>query len=363
MAVERKTALVVCPGRGTYNKPELGSIGGSIEGSTSASKSAKFGDNSRILTDVMHQIDDVRNQLGLPTVSELDQAPLFKTSLHQKPENAAALIYAGGYLDYLAIDASRFDVVGITGNSMGWYTAMASAACWDIETSTKLVTNMAQLTAGGEGAQFIYPIVDADWRPHQGYIDAVNAQLTRFPGELKMSIRYGGYAVLAGSEEACTEAVKALPRVDDRFPMILPGHAAFHTHFMNQASEQALELWPSAAFRAPQVPLIDGRGHIWSPHVVNQTALQQYTLGHQVTQTYDFSKAIQTAVKEFVPDHIILLGPGAGLGGAVAQALIEMNWQGLNSKAEFTARQQTQAPYVLAMGLPEQRALVTGSQT
>ncbi|GAB3295671.1 malonyl CoA-ACP transacylase [Pseudidiomarina andamanensis] len=352
MAAERKTALVVCPGRGTYNKPELGSISGSI--------SPKIGGDMPNLNDILRQIDDVRVQLGQPTVTELDQAPLFKTSLHQKPENAAALIYAGGYLDYLAIDDTRFDVVGITGNSMGWYTAMASAGCWDIETSTRLVTNMAQLTAGGEGAQFIYPIVDADWRPHQGYIDAVNEQLTRFPGELNMSIRYGGYAVLAGSEEACTEAVRALPRVDDRFPMILPGHAAFHTHFMNDASLQALDLWPQAAFRAPLVPLIDGRGHIWSPHVVDKAALHQYTLGHQVTQTYDFTRAIQTAVKEFAPDHIILLGPGAGLGGAVAQALIEMNWQGLNSKAEFAARQQADTPYVLSMGLPEQRVLVTG---
>ncbi|RUO59107.1 malonyl CoA-ACP transacylase [Pseudidiomarina marina] len=356
MATERKTALIVCPGRGTYNKPELGSIVGSI----SASPSTKIGDNKANLTDVLHQIDAVRDQLGQPTVTALDQAPLFKTSLHQKPENAAALIYAGGYLDYLSIDHERFEVVGITGNSMGWYTAVASAGCWDIDTSTRLVTNMAQLTAGGEGAQFIYPIVDSDWRPHQGYIDAVNEQLARFPDELKMSIRYGGYAVLAGSEQACTEAVKSLPRVDDRFPMILPGHAAFHTHFMNDASQQALDLWPQAAFRAPQVPLIDGRGHIWSPHVVDKAALHQYTLGHQVTQTYDFTRAIQTAVKEFAPDHIILLGPGAGLGGAVAQALIEMNWQGLNSKAEFAARQQADTPYVLSMGLPEQRALVTG---
>ena len=348
MATERKTALVVCPGRGTYNKPELGSI------------SANIGENKPNLTNVLQQIDAVRNQLGQPTVTELDQAPLFKTSLHQKPENAAALIYAGGYLDYLAIDDARFEVVGITGNSMGWYTAMASAGCWDIETSTGLVTSMAQLTAGGEGAQFIYPIVDADWRPHQGYIDAVNEQLSRFAGDLKMSIRYGGYAVLAGSEAACSEAVRALPRVDDRFPMILPGHAAFHTHFMHDASQQALDLWPPAAFRPPQVPLIDGRGHIWSPHVVDKSALQRYTLGHQVTQTYDFTCAIQTAVKEFAPDHIILLGPGAGLGGAVAQALIEMNWQGLNSKAEFAARQQADTPYVLSMGLPEQRALVTG---
>lgn len=347
MTADRKTALVVCPGRGTYNKPELGSI------------SSNIGDNNQLSANILQEIDGIRDELGLPTVTELDQAPLFKTSLHQKPENAAALIYAGGYLDYLAIDREQYDVVGITGNSMGWYTAMACAGCWDVDTSTRLVTNMAQLTAGGEGAQFIYPVVDNEWRPSAELKAAIDAQLARFPGDLVMSIQYGGYAVLAGSTEACNAAVAALPRVDDRFPMILPGHAAFHTHFMNAASEQALSVWPAAAFKAPQTTLVDGRGHIWSPHVVDSKALQQYTLGHQVTQTYDFSRAIQVAVKELAPDTIILLGPGAGLGGAVAQALIDIGWQGLASKSDFVARQQTDTPYVLAMGLHEQRTLVT----
>lgn len=354
MTTARKTALVVCPGRGTYNKPELGSIYKNIK---------EIDDKSADLHGVLQNIDDVRENLGVTSVSALDQAPMFKSSVHQLPDNAAALIYAGGYLDYLAIDTAQYDVVGITGNSMGWYTAMACAASWDIETSTRLVTSMAQLTAGGAGAQFIYPVVDDQWRPCPQKQAAVEAQLERFAGELMLSIQYGGYAVLAGSEAACKDAVAALPRVDDRFPMILPGHAAFHTHFMQGASEQALAQWPDAVFKAPRTPLIDGRGHIWSAHVTNHSALKNYTIGHQVTETYNFSRAVQTAVKEFAPDHIILLGPGAGLGGAVAQALIAIQWQGLRNKDDFMARQQSAAPYVLAMGLPEQRALVTSSQT
>ncbi|PWW10466.1 MULTISPECIES: malonyl CoA-ACP transacylase [Pseudidiomarina] len=345
MTSSRKTAVVVCPGRGTYNKPELGSISNALPAA---------------LQSTLAQIDHTRTELNLATVSELDQAPLFKSSLHQRPEHAAALIYAGGYLDYQALNTDKFEVVAITGNSMGWYTAMACAESWNINTSTRLVTRMAQLTAGGAGAQFIYPVVDEQWRPCAAKQAAVAQQLERFAGDLKMSIKYGGYAVLAGSEAACSAAMAALPRLDERFPMLLPGHAAFHTHFMQQASQQALAEWPAAAFHAPQTPLIDGRGQIWPAHVTHQAALQQYTLGHQVTETYDFSKVIQTAAKEFAPDHFILLGPGAGLGGAVAQALIEINWQGLDSKAEFSARQQVSLPYVLSMGLPEQRALVTG---
>lgn len=348
MTSVRKTALVVCPGRGTYNRPELGSILGNLN------------TNQPELQEVLASIDATRASLSQATVTELDQAPHYKSALHQHAINAAALIYAGGYLDYLAIDQERFEVVAITGNSMGWYTTMACAGCWDVPTTTRLVSSMAELTAAGAGAQFIYPLVDSEWRPHPGYQAAVEEQLERYTGDLHMSIHYGGYAVLAGTTEACQAAVAALPKVDDRFPMVLPGHAAFHTNMMADAAVTAQQLWPAHLFQAPAVPLIDGRGHIWSPHVVDQAALQQYTLDHQVTQTYHFTRAIQVAVKEFAPDHIILLGPGAGLGGAVAQALIAMDWQGLTDKTTFTERQQAALPYLLSMGIPAQRTLVTG---
>ncbi|WP_258807986.1 malonyl CoA-ACP transacylase [Pseudidiomarina sp. CB1] len=351
----KKTALVICPGRGTYNKPELGSISANI-----AASSPKIKEH---LQEVLTRIDQEREQLGLATVSELDQAKLFKTSLHQKPEHAAALIYTAGYLDFLSIDREQYDVVALAGNSMGWYTAMACAEAWSVSTSTRLVTSMAQLTAGGAGAQFIYPIVDADWRPDHQRIALVEAQLAKHQGELFRSINYGGYAVLAGTEAACHAAVKALPTADERFPMILPGHAAFHTSLMADAAATAQETWPVAAFQTPQTPLIDGRGQQWLTPATDLRALQQYTLGHQVTETYDFSKSIQVAVKELAPDHIILLGPGSGLGGAVAQALIEIQWQGLTDKARFSKRQTQAQPFVLSMGLPEQRALVTAGQS
>jgi [acyl-carrier-protein] S-malonyltransferase len=346
MNQQKKTALVVCPGRGTYNKPELGSITNNA--------------NSDSIKHFISQVDHVRAQLQRPTLTELDQAPLFKSSLHQHPDNAATLIYGAGVADFMAIDREQFDVVAITGNSMGWYTALACAGCWDIDTGTRLVSNMAELTAKGDGAQFIYPLTDAEWRPNAARIAQVQEQLQQHQGALFMSINYGGYAVLAGTSEACSAAMAALPKVDERFPMLLHGHAGFHTRLMQQAALTAQQNWPASLFKAPHTPLIDGRGQIWSRSVADQQALQRYTLGHQVTQTYDFTQAVTTALKEFAPDHIILLGPGSGLGGAVAQAMIASGWQDLRDKDDFSARQSEPLPYVLSMGMPEQRALVTG---
>ena len=72
---------------------------------------------------------------------------------------------------------------------------------------------------------------------------------------------------------------------------------------------------------------------------------------------YNFSKAIEVAIKEFAPDKLIILGPGATLGGAVAQSLISHQWLNLQTKADFIA-QQKQNPFILAMGLTEQRRQV-----
>lgn len=338
----KKTALVVCPGRGTYNKAELGYISNNC-----ADKA------------LLAQFDAVRSAAGLATVSELDQQPVFSRSTHLKAENAAALIFAAGVADYRSISSEQFDVVAITGNSMGWYTALGCAGVLAPDNGMQLVTDMAQLTADGAGAQFIYPLIDDNWQTDTQRYALVQQQLALHNGELFMSIMYGGYAVLAGSEVAVKAAMAALPPCDDRFPLLLPGHAAFHTGFMQAASDKALALWPAARFNQPQLPLIDGRGQIWPNFGSDLAALQRYTLQHQVCQSYDFSKALQVAVKEFAPEHIILLGPGAGLGGAVAQSLIQIGWHGLRSKQDFVAIQQNAEPYVLSMGLPEQRCLLT----
>jgi [acyl-carrier-protein] S-malonyltransferase len=50
---------------------------------------------------------------------------------------------------------------------------------------------------------------------------------------------------------------------------------------------------------------------------VNPAAQWDYTLGHQVTDPYDFVRVIRTAAREFGPDLFILTELGPTLGGAV----------------------------------------------
>ena len=63
-----------------------------------------------------------------------------------------------------------------------------------------------------------------------------------------------------------------------------------------------------------KIPLIDGLGQVWQPYSCDVEQLHNYTLNTQVVAPYHFSKAIEVAIKEFAPDKLIILGPGATLG-------------------------------------------------
>lgn len=333
--MKRKTALVICPGRGTYQKNEFGSL-------------QAFYD-----TPVLNHIDRVRSSLGLETVSALDSADKYLPARHQLPVNNAALIYAAGVCQFHAVDPAQYDVVAVTGNSMGWYTALSCAGVWDLDIGTEIMSTMADLTAncqgiaGDAGGQLIYPVLNDNWQPDAGRLSAVQAAL-QIPG-LYRSIQYGGYAVLAGTSAAVKQAMAQLPPVDERFPLQLAGHSAFHSPLMQQASDQALARFAADCFQQPKLPLIDGQGHIWPNLPVNPELLRYYTLQSQVSSDYDFKTAVQVAVREFAPEVLLLLGPGSALGGAVAQSLIEINWHGLRSKADFSALQASESPFLIQL--------------
>lgn len=338
-----KTAVVVCPGRGTYNKTELGYLG------------RHFPDPA-----MMASFDAIRRKAGQQTLGELDGAERFSVATHRRGDNASALIYAATLGDFLSIDRDAIEIVAITGNSMGWYSALACAGALSPDDGFEVANTMGALMQQKLiGGQLIYPFVDDDWRPQPGrraallaLADDINA---RSEHELRLSIDLGGMLVLAGNEAGLAAFERAVDPVQQRFPMRLGNHAAFHTSLMAPVAAAGRERLPAALFGQPRLPLIDGRGAIWRPKASDTDALWTYTLGAQVTETYDFTRAVTIAAREFAPDLFIITGPGTTLGSAVAQSLILAGWRGMGGKEDFKMVQE-KTPLLAAMGLPEQRA-------
>lgn len=337
-----RTAVLICPGRGTYGRGELGTL------------ARHFPDPELLAT-----FDADRETMGRASLTALDAGPW--TAAHQAGENAAALIYAASLGDALAL--SDLEVVAVTGNSMGWYTALAAGGALSPRAGLHLVDTMAGLMqAAMIGGQIVYPFLGPDWSPDPAakadLLEIVAGIDARPEHDLALSIDLGGMLVLGGNGAGLAAFEAAVPRID-RFPMRLPGHAAFHTWLQAPVAEAAVEQLGIEMFGTPTRPLIDGLGTVWWPGATRREDLRAYTLGTQVTEAYDFTAAIRAAAREFAPDLFIVTGPGTTLGGAVAQALILADWQGLDGKAAFQARQEA-APLLISMGRPEQRILVSG---
>ena len=340
----KKRAVVVCPGRGSYAKAELGYL-------------KRYGSE---VAHLVRAIDGERAKLGMPTVTELDSAPQFSLNTHTPGEHASDLIYACSMADFFSIDREQFEIVGVTGNSMGWYTALALAGGLTDGGDFKLIHTMgAMMQSGVIGGQLVYPVVDDNWQPDRDKELSIERALASVPEAAFVSIHFGGYKVIGGTTAAIQILKKELPPVDDIYPLVLVNHAAFHTPLLKKTSARAQKEIGPEWFQRPELPLIDGRGKIWQPFATSPEDIRAYTLGHQVVETYDFSKAIAVALKEFAPDCLILLGPGSGLGGACGQVLIQNDWEGIKSKEDFSKRQKKK-PFLLAMGREEQRGLVTG---
>ena len=346
----KQSAIVVCPGRGTYNKTELGYL------------QKYHGDK----TEIVGLIDQYRKTKGQRSVSELDGAEAYRPSVHNTGDNASPLIYACAVADFHSIDREAFEIVGITGNSMGWYLALACAGALSPRASIEVVNTMGRMMhREARGGQVIYPLVNEQWQPDPQLVAACDeavANASSQPGvEIYTSICLAGMRVLAANDLGVKLLLEKLPPTQDRYPFALPNHGAFHSPLMEPIVVQAKLQLSVDLFETPNVPLIDGRGHIWQPYSTDIDALYEYTLGYQIAQTYNFSSSIEVAIKEFAPDKLIILGPGTTLGPPTAQALIQDRWLDLASKRDFADLQKND-PFLLSMGMEDQRARVVSQK-
>ncbi|MBE76747.1 MAG: acyl carrier protein [Candidatus Marinimicrobia bacterium] len=334
----KKRVIVVCPGRGSYTRETSNYLSG-----------LKPDISSHIIS-----FDKKRESENLTRISELDKNN-FRSKIHMTGENASPLIYACSVKDFMLIDKTKYDIVAICGNSMGWYIALALGGAITFDKGYDLIQTMGTLTQNhGSGGQIIYPIINDEWQ-----IDIEKKELVLKEIENSnsfISIYLGGYIVIGGDQNSLDRLLKKLPR-NDKYPFQIPFHSAFHTSLLSGVVATAQSSFNRNIFNRPSIPLVDGRGNIWSPWSTNKSELYNYTLGHQIIKPYNFSASIEVALKEFCPDNIILLGPGNTLGGPVAQVLIDHNWNDLKAKSEFV-QNQAENPFVLSMGIDEQRGIV-----
>ena len=346
--------VLIAPGRGSYNRGELGYLRRFSEHPAFPRRQQLF-----------DRADALRDALGRPTISLMDGAEAYSPALHLPGENASSLIFTCSAADRALISQDH-RIAAVLGNSMGWYTTLFSGGALDFDNAFQVVETMAHFQKRNiRGGQIIYPVVDDNWLPRPDLEAEVHRLMEDLAREeqtwVGLSIRLGGFLVLAGTDQGLKQLLNRLPKIrmgPNDYPFQLPRHSAFHTKLMREASDNGLYLLHNIHWKQPTIPMIDGRGHIWGPHHTDPQTLKSYTLQHQVLEPFDFSRAVRVALREYNPDHLVLLGPGETLGGAIAQVMIAERWRGIDSREAFKQAQQSETPPLIAMNRPDQARLV-----
>jgi [acyl-carrier-protein] S-malonyltransferase len=324
--VSKPTAVLLCPGRGSYTKDELGFLGRTVRPGPVA--------------DALAACDDWRRSQSRPALTEIDGAEKFRPGLHLDGENAAELIYFGT-LAHVEQLRERYDIVAVAGNSLGWYTALPASGALDPTSGWRLVATMASLQQQVAGGQVLMTNVKDDWRLDVELRVATLAvvQALRDRGEetfCDFSIHLGGHEVLAGTEAAVTALLTHLPKVkvgERDFPFRLAGHGPFHTKLCATTAEQATAMLAELSVAAPRCHLIDGFGNVHSPWSADPRELLRYTTTAQVLETFDFTACVRTAMREFQPDVLLCAGPGTSLRAPVGHTVLAEGWRGIRDKA------------------------------
>ena len=338
------SSIAICPGRGSYTKKELGQLNRWYR-LASAAETIEIGEK-------------VREARKLKSLLDLDGRKKFG-SFHLHAENASPMIALLTLLEWEHLNREKLDIVGITGNSMGWYTTLILAGCLDAEQGLSLVQDVSKKQASYcSGGQIVYPIIDQDWRIKEELIEEIDTALESTRAEspkrwVGWSINLGGFAILAGTDKGLERLKGKLTEVNvgrTKYPLSLRGQYAFHTKLMAEYSEALKSAFNDLTLAQPKIPLVDGSGRIWERWMGETENLKEYTFGEQVLTTFDLTGAITVAAREFAPSRFCLLGPGSSLYAPIAHSLIHARWMGLSTREEFENYQQDKQPLVYSMG-------------
>ncbi|MCA9321444.1 MAG: ACP S-malonyltransferase, partial [Planctomycetes bacterium] len=255
--MSRPRTLVICPGRGSYAAQELGTL----------TRRRAVPGAGRILDDLLPRADAMRRESELLGLAELDSASRFQASKHLPGPNAGPMIAFCSMVDRKLIPEDRYEVIGVLGNSMGWYTSLEAAGALGFEDAFRLIQTMSS-SQGDKilGGQMIVPFVDENWRLDARRRDEILTVVRDARLETDaafVSIELGGYLVVAGDDSALRIFEEELPKSkigNHEYPFRLAFHAAFHTPLMIEASRYGRAMLSHLDWRKPQYPLVDGSG-------------------------------------------------------------------------------------------------------
>jgi malonyl CoA-acyl carrier protein transacylase len=229
-----------------------------------------------------------------------DAQGLLKDTRYTQPA-----LYIVNALHYYQALASGEQPQFLAGHSFGEYNALLAAGCFDLLTGLRMVQKRGELmgrASGGGMAAVIgleaKRIEDVLTEQALGTLDVANYNS---PSQI----------VISGPTDDIQRAKAALEASGARMVMPLQVSAAFHSRYMQQASQEYAEFLAQFTFRAPQLPVIANVTAQPYPQA-DATAAIRSLLVRQLTESVRWTQSVRylleqgaTTFKEMGPGNVL----------------------------------------------------------
>ena len=174
------------------------------------------------------------------------------------------------------------------------------------------------------GGQIVHPVVgEVGGDPaRKAALLALVAEIDAPGHRLALSIDLGGMLVVAGDEASLAAFQARRASAGDASRCGSPIYRL--PHRSRPRSPSSVATYRRRCSNSQKLPMVDGRGRLVAGRHRRRGAVG-YTLSHQVTETYGFTRAVEVAARR-CPDLFVVTGPGDARRRAVAQSLILADW-------------------------------------
>ncbi len=228
---------------------------------------------------------------------------------------AQPALFVAGVASYQAgLNAGTFAPPTVAaGLSLGEFTALHLAGCFDFEQGVKLVRlrgQAMQRTAEASASSMVALTGDVSEASVQALCDKVNVQLPT--GAVLVPANYNSpmQVVVSGTLDACERVVPEAQAMGFKAtPLTVAG--AFHSPLMQPAAIELAQALEDIDLQPPTFPVLSNV--TGKPHIPDARAIRQ-RLVEQVTMSVRWTECVQHAVG-LEPSAFIELAPGKVLAG------------------------------------------------
>jgi [acyl-carrier-protein] S-malonyltransferase len=197
----------------------------------------------------------------------------------------------------------------VAGFSLGEYSALYSAGCFDYITGIYLIKERAE--AMNESAQNNPGTMAAIIGLEDSIIEEVCKQITD-EGEIVVPCNYNAYSqlVISGTLKGVEKAVEILKSKNAKRAVILKVSGAFHSPLMNSAKERLKNYIDKIEIKKPKIPIVMNV----SANIENDPAVIKELMIKQVVSPVRWKESMKKLIELNIEEYYEL-GPGKVLAG------------------------------------------------